>query len=157
MADEIVVMAEGRVVQAGSPAALYERPASRFVAHFIGESNLAPGRVAEVLGPGAWRVDAGGLPVVATGTGPWQPGDAVVVLVRPERIRLGAPAPDAPNRFAGRVEECTFRGASRRYRVRLATGAAWSVDAPALGEGAPAVGAAVQVSWRSEDCLALPT
>jgi ABC-type Fe3+/spermidine/putrescine transport system ATPase subunit len=156
MADEIVVMAEGRVVQAGSPAALYERPASRFVAHFIGESNLTPGRVAEALGPGAWRVDAGGLPVVATGSGLWQAGDGVVVLVRPERIRLGAGTPDGPNRFAGRVEESTFRGASRRYRVRLPTGAVWSVDEPALGAGGLAVGATVQVSWRAEDCLALP-
>jgi ABC-type Fe3+/spermidine/putrescine transport system ATPase subunit len=156
MADEIVVMAAGRVVQAGSPAALYERPASRFVAHFIGESNLAPGRVEAVLGAGAWRVDAGGLPVVATGAGEWKPGDAVVVLVRPERIRLGAAGPEGPNRFAGRVEECAFRGASRRYRVRLPTGAVWSVDEPALGEPGQPVGAAVQAAWRPEDCLALP-
>jgi putative spermidine/putrescine transport system ATP-binding protein len=156
MADEIVVMAAGRVVQAGSPAALYERPASRFVAHFIGESNLTPGRVEAVLGAGAWRVDAGGLPVVATGAGEWKPGDAVVVLVRPERIRLGAAGPDGPNRFAGRVEECAFRGASRRYRVRLPTGTVWSVDEPALGEPGHPVGAAVQAAWRREDCLALP-
>ena len=80
----------------------------------------------------------------------------MVVLVRPERLRLGAAAPDGTNRFAGRVEECTFRGASRRYRVRLPTGAVWSVDEPALGEPGHPVGATVQAAWRPEDCLALP-
>ncbi|MGH7265451.1 MAG: ABC transporter ATP-binding protein, partial [Candidatus Rokuibacteriota bacterium] len=71
MADEIVVMTEGRVVQRGTPAHLYERPANRFVAHFLGESNLESGRVEAAAGPGAWRVEAGGLPVVATGDRAW--------------------------------------------------------------------------------------
>ncbi len=159
MADEVVVMAEGRIVQIGTPAELYERPATRFVAHFVGESNLEAGRVAATLGPGAWRVDVGGLAVVATGPGTWQPGDSVTVVVRPERVRLSALAGAAParNEVTGSVEECIFRGPSRRYRVRLPNGRVWSVDEAAGGvELLCPVGAAVRLSWRVEDCLAVP-
>jgi spermidine/putrescine ABC transporter ATP-binding subunit len=161
MADEIVVMKDGRIVQVGTPTALYARPASRFVAHFIGESNLESGKVEAPAGPGLARVDAGGLRVLASSTTPWHPGDAVAIAVRPERIRLTAPshaegAADGPNTFAATIQECIFRGASRRYRVRLPHGGIWSVDEPALGAAPLAPGAAVHVAWRAEDCLAIP-
>jgi spermidine/putrescine ABC transporter ATP-binding subunit len=161
MADEIVVMAEGRIVQAGTPTALYERPANRFVAEFIGEANVEAGTVEAAAGPGTFRVNVGGLPVVATGAAAWAPGAAVAVAVRPERIRLSAGpatgAASAANATAGQVEECVFRGASRRYRVRLPHGRVWSVDEPATG-GAPlpAAGTAVRLEWRAEDCLVIP-
>ncbi len=65
MGDEIVVMNQGRIIQCGTPTALYDRPANRFVAHFIGESNLESGKVQEAVSPSMWRVDAAGLPVIA--------------------------------------------------------------------------------------------
>jgi ABC-type Fe3+/spermidine/putrescine transport system ATPase subunit len=148
------------VVQRGAPAHLYERPANRFVAHFLGESNLESGRIEAAAGPRAWRVDAGGLPVVATGDGAFSPGDAVAVAVRPERIRIRPTAADrrpGANAFPATVEECVFRGALRRYRVRLPHGGVWSVDEPAQAAAPPhAAGAGVDVAWRPEDCLALP-
>jgi ABC-type Fe3+/spermidine/putrescine transport system ATPase subunit len=159
MADEIVVMADGRVVQTGTPAGLYERPASRFVAHFLGESNLESGRVEAALGGGTWRVDAAGLAVVGTGPGGWRPGDTVAVAVRPERVRLclGRVGPGvSANTFPGRIEERVFRGALQRYRVRLPHGRVWSVDQPASGGGAHAVGTEVGVSWSPDDCLVIP-
>jgi ABC-type Fe3+/spermidine/putrescine transport system ATPase subunit len=161
MADEIAVMAEGRIVQTGTPTALYQRPASRFVAHFLGESNLETGRIDAALGPGTWRVDAAGLPVVGTGTGAWRPGDTVTVAVRPERVRLTPAGPDRPldsvNSYGGRIAERVFRGALQRYRDRLPHGQVWSVDEPAAG-GQPryAVGDEVGVSWRPDDCLVIP-
>jgi spermidine/putrescine ABC transporter ATP-binding subunit len=158
MADEIVVMKDGRIVQVGTPTALYARPATRFVAHFIGESNLEAGKVEGQAGPGMVRVDAGGLPVLASSTTPWIPGDAVAVAVRPERIRLeaGRPASGSPNAFAGTVEECIFRGATRRYRVRLPHGGMWSVDEAAVGPAPLAPGTPVGIAWQPEDCLAIP-
>jgi spermidine/putrescine ABC transporter ATP-binding subunit len=161
MADEIVVMNQGRIIQSGAPTALYDRPANRFVAHFIGESNLESGKVQAAVGPAMWRLDAGGLSVLATGAGRWQPGDAVAVAVRPEKIRLAPVTPgggaEAPNTFAGVVEECIFRGALRRYRVRLPHGRVWSVDEPSTS-GTPALpaSATVRVQWRPEDCLVVP-
>ncbi len=160
MGDEIVVMNQGRIVQCGTPTALYDRPANRFVAHFIGECNLESGKVQEAAASGVWRVDAGGLPVLATGTTPWQPGDAVALAVRPEKIRLAAVPPGGPeasNTFTGVVEECIFRGALRRYRVRLPHGHIWNVDEPSTSGTAPlTVPTTVCVQWRPEDCLAIP-
>jgi spermidine/putrescine ABC transporter ATP-binding subunit len=160
MADEIAVMTQGRIVQAGTPAELYERPATRFVAEFLGESNVEAATVHEALGPGRFRVEAGGLGLHAAGAGTWSPGVPVAVAVRPERIRLapaGPAAPAADNAVAGTVEECIFRGALRRYRVRLPHGRLWSVDEAAAGDGVVhAAGTAVRLSWRAEDCLLLP-
>jgi ABC-type Fe3+/spermidine/putrescine transport system ATPase subunit len=161
MADEVAVMAAGRIVQTGTPSALYEQPANRFVAQFIGEANVETGRVTAAGAPGAWQVDAGGLAILGTGAGPWKPGDPVAVVIRPERIRLTAPAPGAgvgpADGVAGTVEECIFRGQLRRYRVRLGQGRVWSVDEAATG-GSPAapVGATVRLTWRAEDCLVIP-
>lgn len=161
MADEIVVMNHGRIVQAGTPTGLYERPANRFVAHFIGESNLESGTVRGAESPGRYRVEAGGLSVLATSDSSWNSGDAVAVAVRPERVHLNATKPGATsaavNAAQGTLEECIFRGAIRRYRVRLPRGQLWSIDEPATS-GAPLfpVGTQVQMVWRAEDCLAIP-
>ncbi len=160
MADEIVVMKDGRIVQVGTPAALYERPASRFVAHFIGESNLEAGKVESLAQPGIVRVDAAGLCVLAAAGTAWSVGDPVAIAVRPERIRLtrevSGSAPSAANAFPGTVEECIFRGPTRRYRVRLPHGRAWSVDEPAGRAPALPAGVTVRVEWQPEDCLAIP-
>jgi ABC-type Fe3+/spermidine/putrescine transport system ATPase subunit len=161
MADEIVVMAGGRVLQVGAPVELYDRPATRFVAHFIGESNLETGTVRAPAGPGRWQVDTGRLEVVATAERAWFPGAAVAIAVRPERIQLqrGAPlgVPRRVNELPGTVEEVVFRGALRRYRVRLPHGGLWSVDEPAATGAAPLErGTAVTVTWRPEDCRAIP-
>jgi spermidine/putrescine ABC transporter ATP-binding subunit len=160
MGDEIVVMNQGRLVQCGSPTALYDHPANRFVAHFIGESNLESGKILEAVSSSTWRVDAGGLPVIATGRGGWRSGDAVAVAVRPEKIRLlpvTSGATVAPNTFSGMVEECIFRGALRRYRVRLPHDRLWNVDEPSTS-GTPLLSetATIGVQWRAEDCLVLP-
>jgi spermidine/putrescine ABC transporter ATP-binding subunit len=160
MADEIAVMAQGRIVQRGTPAELYERPATRFVAEFLGESNVEPATVREPLGPGRVTVEAGGLALRAATTAAWPPGAAVALAVRPERIRLlpaAAAAPPADNAVAGTVEECIFRGALRRYRVRLPHGRLWSVDEAASGEGpVHAAGTPVRLAWRAEDCRLFP-
>ncbi|TVQ34102.1 MAG: ABC transporter ATP-binding protein [Geminicoccaceae bacterium] len=84
MADLIVVMADGKVQQVGSPLEVYEKPANRFVADFIGLNNLLPAAAVE---PGAVRVGNRLLPVaeVPAGIG-W--GSAVTLSVRPENVRL---------------------------------------------------------------------
>ena len=95
MADRLVVMSEGRIRQIGSQQDLYERPAEKFVADFVGRSTFIDGRMD---GPGRF-VSAGGLVVACEGSGA---GDASLAL-RPERLALmSAPRPAMDNSFPGR-------------------------------------------------------
>ena len=99
MSDLVVVMSEAKVQQVGPPLEIYRRPANRFVADFIGTSNLFPGRVE----------DGGRLNVVgqdfAVGRGgeELKPGEEVSVLIRPEDVHVLAADQDGPNRWQGSV------------------------------------------------------
>ena len=85
MSDRVVVIREGRIAQQGTPEEIYARPASAFVADFIGHSNLFPATVAE-LSPS--RVRVSGLPFLANGHPDVKPGQEVRVLVRPEALSV---------------------------------------------------------------------
>jgi putative spermidine/putrescine transport system ATP-binding protein len=115
MADRVVVMQQGRIAQIGTPRELYERPVSRDVAAFVGHANLWPGTVA-----GPDRVDT---PVGTLATAPHglNPGAAVTVLVRPERVRPGRSA-EGINTIAGTVARDRFLGALRRFDLAVEGG-----------------------------------
>ena len=120
MSDRIAVMHNGRVLQVGSPTEIYEKPQSRFVADFIGETNFLDGVVQEQEGDLATVLVDGALPIVAQTPNALQPGTAVTVAVRPEKISLATGAvPDGQNAFPGRVEQVVYVGTDTRYRVRL--------------------------------------
>jgi spermidine/putrescine ABC transporter ATP-binding subunit len=117
MSDRIAVMNEGRIAQLGSPQDLYDRPVSRFVASFIGESNFfsgvvhatEAGLVVAKCGASIVRGVAARLPPV---------GGAVTLTVRPERMRFaepGAPPADGENRIRATVAEAMFAGERCRY------------------------------------------
>jgi putative spermidine/putrescine transport system ATP-binding protein len=115
MADRVVVMRAGRIEQIGSPRELYERPRTRWVASFVGHSNLWDG---VVRAPDAIETPIG---IVRTRDVALAPGTRATILVRPERIRLG-PAADGVNSFTGRVTRDRFLGALRRYDLSVAGG-----------------------------------
>ena len=121
MATRIAVMSAGRIVQLGTPQQIYEAPASRFVADFIGGVNLFAGRVVGAE-RGLLRVDcaeAGAQLLVEHAA--LAPGSDVAVAVRPEKITL-TPAPEARNRLEGRVLGAAYRGEASTYEVELAGG-----------------------------------
>ncbi len=121
MASRIAVMAQGRVVQLGTPQQIYETPATRFVADFIGAVNLLEGRVAGGAG-GVLRVDSAEAGATLTVEHPMlAAGSEIAIAVRPEKIALGA-APGAPNRLEGRIRGIAYRGEASTYEVELATG-----------------------------------
>jgi putative spermidine/putrescine transport system ATP-binding protein len=125
MSDRIAVMNQGRIEQAGSPSDLYDRPATRFVAGFIGESNFLEGEVAGLQGRDvAARV--AGATVVAVSRQPQAVGARVVLAIRPEKIGfrdLSTPAPQARlNTIEAVVREVTFVGEMHRYVLELAPG-----------------------------------
>jgi spermidine/putrescine transport system ATP-binding protein len=159
LSDRIAVMNAGHVEQLGSPEALYDRPATRFVADFIGTTNLLAGRVAAV-GPDGAEVElaAGGRCLV--GPAGCDPGDAVEISVRPEAFDLVAldeevaPGGDGTTALRGAVEQSSYLGTSISYRVRTAAGHVVVATIP-RGRHRLAAGTAVELRWRTEDALVL--
>jgi spermidine/putrescine transport system ATP-binding protein len=155
MSDRLALMRHGRIEQIGPPEETYERPATEFVAGFLGASNLLDG---EVMGrrDGSAEVAVAGGPTVRipaerldanAGT-----GDRVKVGVRPEKISLdqggGEPGPGR-NAVEGRVRDVTFVGVSHQYRVEGPGGALLTVYAQNIGAGAaPSAGDRVRLSWE---------
>jgi len=165
MADRIAVMNAGRIVQIGPPQELYNHPATRFVADFLGEANFIEGKASagEIAG-------AAGGSAIATPAGPVKiarnfPVDAdVTVCVRPERLTitpLGA-APDGARardgdeafRFVASVASCMYLGEIRQYTCRLGDGTLWRVSQLAGAWEGPAQGAEVTLSASMADISA---
>jgi putative spermidine/putrescine transport system ATP-binding protein len=120
MSDRIAVMNGGRIEQVGTPTDLYEAPATRFVASFIGESNFLEGRVVEATN-GRCAVEVAGVGVVrAPARDGLGLGNPITATVRPEKIVFAGDAPgEDTNRLAGTVADVIFVGEMRRYEVRL--------------------------------------
>jgi putrescine transport system ATP-binding protein len=121
MASRIAVMAAGRVVQLGTPGDIYENPANRFVADFIGGVNLFEG---EVVGREGGRLlvasaEIGGSLAIADR--PLASESAVTLAVRPEKIVLDPP-PSVVNRLEGIVRGVAYRGEASTLEVELSSG-----------------------------------
>ncbi|ACY98934.1 ABC transporter ATP-binding protein [Thermomonospora curvata] len=152
MSDRIAVMNDGVIEQLGSPRDVYEHPASKFVAGFIGTSNLLSGRVGEI---------SGGRAVIALGDGerivvPLREGITVAgghqveLTVRPEKITIGAqPPPGDGSAIRGTVTEVVYLGTSTNYQVTTSTGAEVVVftQNATSAEDIAARGDSVWLSW----------
>lgn len=168
MSDRIAVMSAGAVQQVGTPAALYEHPANRFVADFIGDTNLLATEVVAVTGPAVTSPAATGpaatgpavscrlgtTTVSARAGGPVQAGQAGWLSIRPERLALArTPSGDS---LPARIEQTVFLGAETRVvarlpdglllQARLPTAAADAADAADAGADRPADGTVVHLS-----------
>jgi ABC-type Fe3+/spermidine/putrescine transport system ATPase subunit len=111
IADRVVIMNSGRIEQTGSPEMIYHHPATPFVAHFLGLTNLAAG---QVIDQGRITSAWGDLTV---NTGEYQPGDQVQVLIRPEAASLNHDASSGQDTLRGYLVARSFRGG--RYRIRI--------------------------------------
>ena len=146
MADRIGVMRDGRMVQVGTPAEVYEHPNSRYVAEFLGAANILP---AIVRADGGVELPGLGI-VAATGRAA---GEALLAL-RPERLRLG----QGINGLNGVLMGSVYAGETLTHTVRLANGSALRVS-QSLHDGliaSPSVGSEITVSWPPEAGILLP-
>ncbi len=128
VADRVVVMRKGRVVEQGPSEALYNHPREVFTANFVGESNFLEGSVRRIRGEWALVELRSGYILRVPAQGLMQ-GDALVLAMRPEWLALTSEA--FGNAVPGRVQESRFLGATQRLRVRLFTDDVVSVDVPA--------------------------
>jgi putrescine transport system ATP-binding protein len=128
-------MADGRIAQVGTPGEVYEYPASRYVASFVGNINLIEGHVARVdAGRLSLRCDALNADLAVLCEESLPTGEAVCVAVRPEKITISRSAPNGEDRnvVKGTVWELGYFGDQSRYRVRLKSGAELQVSAQNL-------------------------
>ncbi len=123
LSDRIAVMNAGRVEQVGPPAAIYEAPASRFVADFIGDTNILDGDVLERIDSNYLRLGLDDFgPVLAWNDKGLKPGDSVHLSIRPEKFTISRerPAGDGQvNTIRGRVVDLIYLGAQTKYRVAV--------------------------------------
>ena len=141
MADTIAVMNGGKVEQLGAPAELYERPATPFVAGFLGASNLLAG---ELSGDRVVLADGTSIGVLPNGR-----SGAVAAGVRPEKIRLGEDG--GSNRLTGRVKETAYVGVATEVIVDTTAGtvSVWTQNSDA-GMTPLAPGQTVVLTWSPE-------
>jgi putative spermidine/putrescine transport system ATP-binding protein len=141
MSDRIAVFNEGRVEQIGTPAEIYERPATEFVADFVGTSNVLEGRAAQAV-----------------------LGDPAPVTIRPEKIRLvdpGTALAAGEVGAAGKIEAVVYLGSDTRYRVVLDAGGELVVETQNLTttstDALSAQGRRVELIFRREHARAIET
>ena len=160
IADRVAVMKEGRVVQVGTPGELYHRPATSFVADFIGQTNLLAGTVSRREG-GDYVVETpAGIVYASTplnGEVGILDGEEVLLSIRPEQIRLvpaldGAPTGRRGNRLVGDAVENTFLGEASEHVVRVNGQRLRLVRTPPLFNPP----GAVAVEFDPEDVVVLP-
>jgi spermidine/putrescine transport system ATP-binding protein len=140
MADSIVVMDDGHIEQMGEPAELYERPATAFVANFLGVSNLLPGTVE---GRDAVRLDSGSLLHVTPEALGGRRG-AVSVGIRPEKLRI---ADGGTNTLSGEIVDRAYVGVSTQYVVRTPMG---DISVYVQGAGSQAPGERMELSFEPD-------
>ena len=153
MADRIAILRSGRIEQIGPPRAVYERPANRFVASFLGEANLLTIADSVATPGGAELHTACGLQIAADS----QAAAGSVLCLRPENIRLGDAASDCGNCMLATVLDAVHSAGSIRYRLELPGGTVVLARSPArLGDPTWPAGDQVQLGWRVTDAAVLP-
>jgi spermidine/putrescine transport system ATP-binding protein len=154
MSDRIAVMNRGRIEQVASPEDVYERPATTFVAGFIGVSNLMP---ATVVGDGRVRLRSG--PEIATETHGLASGEDCAAVVRPEKLRVdpageGHAGGNGSPRVEGVVESSLYLGSATQIVVGLEGDVRMTVLVPNASEAErqrlPGGGARVELGWEPE-------
>ena len=161
MSDRIAVMNRGRYEQLGTPEDLYERPRTRFVASFLGASNLLHGKVAGMAnGHGSVRLDESST--VRVPGAQLDGREEVDVGVRPEKIRLlgeGVAVPAGMNVLTGHIRTLAYTGVSTQYQVELASGAIVAVYEQNLERATTGTlhrpGSQVQLAWSPDDTFAV--
>jgi ABC-type Fe3+/spermidine/putrescine transport system ATPase subunit len=148
IADRVVVMDAGRICEVGTPAAIYNRPASAFTAGFIGSNNILEGTVLSRT-PAAVRCGEQALEVASLNGA--EPGARVSVIIAAEALRLDATTTTDVNRIEGTITLKTFHGPLTRVEVSAAT-QRWLALLPSSLAASLAVGDSVVLALPASAC-----
>ncbi len=152
MADRVAVMDGGRIHQLASPSDVYNRPATPFVARFIGATNFFEGRVTMIENGRATVQLERGPSIIVEASDNTVTGRNVGISIRPERIGIAmVTPPDAQNVSSVRVEAVSYLGATVVYTVTVPDGPAMQVMSALVGNEPPFKEGANVVVWWSPD------
>ena len=154
LSDRVAVMNDGRVEQLGSPQEIYERPRTRFVAEFIGESNFVRADVTGIV-DGLATCHVGRSVVQAAVSPVIRPGRQVDLAIRPEKIAVAPPQTGSTRGMRGLVEDRIFVGQTLKLIVRLETREQLIVR-HRTGSEWPRKGEQVELAWEPEDVRVFP-
>jgi putative spermidine/putrescine transport system ATP-binding protein len=157
LSDRIAVMNRGRIEQLGTPREIYEQPRTSFVADFIGEINRIAAQVVGIDdGYATLKSADAGFDLRAPSRDQLAPGDAVTVVVRPEKVVVGVEAGQpGVNRFHGVVVSRTYEGPYMRYHLNV-DGASVTAEVPNLPDReSVAEGATVAAGWHADSSAIL--
>lgn len=149
LCDRIAIFKDGDVAQVGTPGETYERPATAFVAEFLGAANFLHGTVL----PGAGQIALKTGAIVRTEDRLPDPGRSVTIVVRPEKFSMSAAAGGA-NALAGTVEDLIYLGNMNTYKIRTGEGLLMACqqnrDGASFSPGSP-----VTLSWSAQHSVVL--
>jgi len=154
LSDRIAIFREGRIEQVGTPEELYERPSNRFVAGFIGESNILSGSLVEDGPETVFHATGLELPLLAPEERPQGP---CCYVIRPQKIELLHPLDETScdNRLRGTVSDVSYLGSSRRLTIECG-----EITFLLREDAHHAVPVAIEdelvLGWKSEDVLLVP-
>ncbi len=150
MSDRVAIMAAGKVEQVGNPREIYEHPKTRFVADFIGETNLF-----EAHATSENAVELDGI-IIDSAVSTELVGKRVFVSIRPENISLGPTIDSSISpKLEGVVEIAMYRGSYVTYKIRVGEKLLINTSGPSRGERLNS-GDHVQLGWKKEDAVILP-
>jgi spermidine/putrescine transport system ATP-binding protein len=160
LADRIAVINGGRLEQIGTPDEIYHKPASLFVAQFVGHTNILEGRICALNGHGHYTLELDGILIPCRAEAGLAVGRKVVLSVREELIHLetnGSTSGTAVDfRLNGTVIDRRFLGSQAKYSVRVGNGLFVVAEVPASQTGNLPPGAEVRIGWRISRVPAFP-
>lgn len=160
MSDRIAVMNKGKIEQIGVPDEIYERPRTKFVADFIGETNMFEGQITGINGDEANITVEDGVNLnikdIQIKQGKIQNEDNVIIAIRPERIRLNLNEDENSNNVKVKIKERIYVGSVNKTVVLLKNGREVTVNEPASNTLSIPQGVKdVYISWKYEDTVVI--
>lgn len=155
LADKVVVMDKGNIGQVGTPTEVYARPRSRFVADFIGKSNVFEAKVRGGADGALACVLTGGEQVRVASDGKISPDETVQFFIRPEQLVLAKPGASGAEgaKLSGIVRHVVYKGANESIHIELAGGK--MIEAQVVQSRGWNIGDSVIVGWNAADALIL--
>jgi len=161
MSDRIAIINKGKLVQVGTPTEVYENPANKFVANFIGEANFIEGKLISInKGKSRLSINIGkgivlDIELADSEDQNLEKDQLVSIALRPHKFRILRKKTQENNSVEGRIDNLAYIGSMVKYDVRLPNDDIVKVDQPLIKKIEFEIGEKIYLEWNAEDCVVL--